>query len=529
MFPVVLRRPTDDQGSRPVHAGGGAARGRPARPSRGQPWRVLTALPLLAALVGVSVILFLTLSSMTATMRATDAALVQLTSRIHAAGHVWVDVATQYADAVEVAAAGTPSPATVTEMEEAAADARGRLGAIQANSGSTGGDVGTAYARLLRDAAAVAPLEEGLFQAVASGPPAGARAWSALQPALQREEADAHALFHAIDDAYPQRVSALMGGEVRAHRRALALAFGLVATEFALIGIWAAGAVARPLQSFVEAAAAIRQGDLDARMPAFSIREFTTAAEAFNAMAASLAEARRRADAEHRQALALREERAALVQHHLGLVIEAQEEERRRLARDLHDVTAQALTAVHLSLQRLAHEVPPALAPEVETLQGLARDTMSVVRDIAVNLHPHALDEMGLVPALQDWLDRFSARVPFAVEFQSDGDASRLPTAVETAAFRIAQEAVTNAARHADGARAVRVDLHLEPGALRLRVSDDGCGFDPARSRGGRPGLGLLGMHERARQIGARLTVGSAPGHGTRIDLVVGPPPDGRP
>lgn len=497
-------------------------------PPLGYSWRALTPLPLLAALLGVAVVLGLTMASMTSAMQATDKALVTLTARSHDAGHLWVDVATEYADTAEMAATGSATPAAILGIEQAAADAQQRFADLRPDAGSPEAGIGALYARLVSEDQVDLLLQQALLQAVTQGRPDQVRVtWQRLHPALQSMEADAHSLFHASYDAYPQQVSVLTEEDIRVHRRLLALAFGLVAVEFAAISVWAARIVARPLQHFAEAAAAVRDGNLEARLPRFAIREFTTAADGFNAMAASLRHAQARAQLEHRQALELREERAALIQRQLGLVIGAQEEERRRVARDLHDETAQALTAVHLGLQHLVHGLPPAVQDEVQALQTLVRDTMSSVRDLATNLHPHILDEMGLASALQEWLGRLAVRVSFELHFECDDDVPRLPDSTETAVFRIAQEAVTNAARHAATARTVQVGLWIESANLHLRVEDDGCGFDPAAGAAGRsPGLGLLGIRERARQIGAVLQVDTSPGKGTRVRLCVPLPVD---
>lgn len=189
---------------------------------------------------------------------------------------------------------------------------------------------------------------------------------------------------------------------------------------------------------------------------------------------------------------------------------------------DLHDETAQSLTALHLSLQRLSHGLPNEVQAEVESLVLLVRDTMTAVRNLATDLRPPALDELGLVPALQEWLDRLSFRGSCEMVFDCDGKVPRLPAAIETAVFRIAQEAVTNAVRHGSGACTVRVHLQADGDHLRLQVTDDGAGFDPkATDTRSRQGLGLFSMQERSSQIGAVLTIDSSPGAGAKIELAV--------
>jgi two-component system sensor histidine kinase UhpB len=208
------------------------------------------------------------------------------------------------------------------------------------------------------------------------------------------------------------------------------------------------------------------------------------------------------------------------------LAMRAQEEERRRLARDLHDEVNQALTAILLRLEALAHDTPPERAPELAELKRLVNQAMEELLTLARQLRPSALDDHGLVPAVEAQLKRFSARTGIEVRMSTEGDPNELPEVMQTAIFRVAQEALANVARHA-GATVVEVDLDEDDGRAELRVRDDGTGFDPgAIPRAGteRPGagLGLGGMAERARLVGGELDVRSAPGGGTSVTLRVG-------
>jgi two-component system sensor histidine kinase UhpB len=207
------------------------------------------------------------------------------------------------------------------------------------------------------------------------------------------------------------------------------------------------------------------------------------------------------------------------------LAMRAQEEERRRLARDLHDEVNQALTAILLRLEALAHETPAERAPEVAELKRLVNKAMDELLNLARQLRPSALDDHGLVPAVETQLKRFSARTGIEVRLATNGEPDMLPEVVQTAIYRVAQEALTNVTRHA-GATVVELDLEEEEGAVELRVRDDGGGFDPSAIvrtssdvSGG--GLGLVGMAERARLVGGELDVRSAPGGGTTITLRV--------
>jgi two-component system, NarL family, sensor histidine kinase UhpB len=199
------------------------------------------------------------------------------------------------------------------------------------------------------------------------------------------------------------------------------------------------------------------------------------------------------------------------------LAMRAQEEERRRLARDLHDEVNQALTAILLRLEALAQETPPERAPEVVELKRLVNQAMDELLNLARQLRPSALDDHGLLAALETQMKRFSARTGIEARLDTAGDPDELADVIQTAIYRVAQEALTNVTRHA-GATVVELVVAQTNGEVELRVSDDGRGFDPA-VRGG--GLGLVGMAERARLVGGELDVRSAPGGGTTITLRV--------
>jgi two-component system, NarL family, sensor histidine kinase UhpB len=207
------------------------------------------------------------------------------------------------------------------------------------------------------------------------------------------------------------------------------------------------------------------------------------------------------------------------------LAMRAQEEERRRLARDLHDEVNQALTAILLRLEALAQETPAEREPEVAELKRLVNQAMDGLLNLARQLRPSALDDHGLVPAVETQLKRFSSRTGIEVRLDTRGDPDTLPEVVQTAIYRVAQEALTNVTRHA-GATVVELDLDEHEGTAELRVRDDGGGFDPSvvpqeDSGGPGGGLGLVGMAERARLVGGELDVRSAPGGGTTITLRV--------
>jgi PAS domain S-box-containing protein len=192
-------------------------------------------------------------------------------------------------------------------------------------------------------------------------------------------------------------------------------------------------------------------------------------------------------------------------------LLEVQEEERRHLARELHDEIGQLLTGLQLSLELSAR---PAAPVPLDEARRLVRDLTGRVRDLSLRLRPTMLDDLGLRPALLWHFDRYRAQTQVQVDLDATGVDRRFPPPVETAAYRIVQEALTNVARHS-GARRATVRVWQENGTLFLQVSDAGAGFELGRARQGTSGLS--GMHERALLLGGSLTVESRPGLGTRL------------
>ena len=220
-------------------------------------------------------------------------------------------------------------------------------------------------------------------------------------------------------------------------------------------------------------------------------------------------------------------EREAEVERFAARTIELQELERRRVAADIHDGISQRLISLwyHLSAAGDATpDHPGVVASELATSRELATAALEDARRTILGLRPAVLDDLGLGPSLES----LATSVP-GLDVRVHLEASRLPPHVETALFRIAQEALQNVAKHA-GAERVSLSLSAVPGAVRLVVEDDGKGFRQAdlhRDRAS-PAYGMVGMRERAELVGARLTVNSTPGVGTRVQVDV-PAPDPHP
>jgi signal transduction histidine kinase len=200
----------------------------------------------------------------------------------------------------------------------------------------------------------------------------------------------------------------------------------------------------------------------------------------------------------------------------LRRIVSAQELERRRLARELHDETGQALTSILLGLKQLEGMEP---SPAVESLRELVVATLQDVRRLAVELRPKVLDDFGLVPALERLTEGFGEQTGIAVDLEASALTDRLPMEVETAIYRIVQEALTNVVKHAHAHR-VSVLLTTANGRIKAVIEDDGTGFEPG-SADGDGGIGLIGMRERIELLDGTLTVESTPTSGTTIAVEV--------
>lgn len=225
------------------------------------------------------------------------------------------------------------------------------------------------------------------------------------------------------------------------------------------------------------------------------------------------AEVERLHDAFDRMVERLEEERHAAA----AAVLRAQEEERARLARDLHDEANQALTAVLLRLQALTHAAPPELQDELGETKAVAVQAMEELLMLARELRPSALDDHGLEAALRTQVDRFGQKSGVRARFTVDGDLDGLREDEQLVVYRVVQESLNNVVEHA---QATQVDVFVRRRGARgvVRIKDDGRGFD-ARDTDGH---GLPGMRERALLAGGRLEIRSSPGQGTVVELELG-------
>ncbi|AIJ12479.1 HAMP domain-containing sensor histidine kinase [Streptomyces violaceoruber] len=194
-------------------------------------------------------------------------------------------------------------------------------------------------------------------------------------------------------------------------------------------------------------------------------------------------------------------------------VLLAQEAERRRIAQELHDEVGQSMTAILLVLGRAADDAEEPLRDELHQAQEITRESLDEVRRLVRRLRPGVLDDLGLISALSSLTHDFATHTGLRVVRRFDADLPVLDHETELVLYRVAQESLTNAARHADAER-LEVGLAHADAAVTLTVADDGRGIEAAHE-----GAGIRGMRERALLIGAALDITSAPGAGTRIRL----------
>jgi len=198
-------------------------------------------------------------------------------------------------------------------------------------------------------------------------------------------------------------------------------------------------------------------------------------------------------------------------------LVEVQEDERRRIARELHDEVGQQLTGLRLMLEMAEHASDTAIRYRLTEMVQTATTVTNQVRELSASLRPTMLDDLGLQPALCWLLERYTGHTGIKVDLRCSGlDGQRFATPVETVAYRITQEALTNVARYA-GVTTAHVSVWATRDALQVQVSDSGAGFDPVEAMGRGRTSGLSGMRERALSVGGELVIESTPGRGTRV------------
>lgn len=288
----------------------------------------------------------------------------------------------------------------------------------------------------------------------------------------------------------------------------LLLTILLVSATGVLVAVFLTWILTRPILALVAATKSVAKGDFTPRVPRWADDEIGDLAEAFNAMTEELAHTDE-----------LRREREGLRRQLMEKVIATQEDERRRIARELHDSTSQNLTSLIVGLRVMETNCAQcASISKAADLREVASHTLEEVHDLSMRLRPRVLDDLGLSAALErlvsEWQARYKIPVDVAIQL-----GERLPGDIETAIYRIIQEALTNIARHAQ-AKSASILVERYGDMVRAIVEDDGIGFD-ARANHGERHLGLLGMRERAELLNGTVTIESSLEHGTSVFIEI--------
>jgi signal transduction histidine kinase len=292
--------------------------------------------------------------------------------------------------------------------------------------------------------------------------------------------------------------------------------------------------IVEPIKAMGEASAQFAAGRLDVPVPSGGIDEVARLTANLEQMRvrleATLADHRRWNEAleemveeRTRELTSLYEQfqgKEVMCKRLLGQVLTAQEEERTRLARELHDTIGQSLTAIIMTTTAVENSLPAALVSgrdKLATVRHIAAQTLQDLRNLIFDLRPEILDDLGLALAIRSQVKKCLEPAGVKVHLKAAGIKDQLPAEIETAVFRVVQEAITNIARHAQATEA-NISLIHKDGKLIVRVEDDGVGFDPALvMNNGQTGWGLRGMEERITLLGGKFYIGSKAGSGTLL------------
>ena len=307
-------------------------------------------------------------------------------------------------------------------------------------------------------------------------------------------------------------------------RLLLWIAVGLIAT---LVVAWITTRhVVKPTEELTVAAERMAGGDLASPVAVTAQDEIGQLARALEVTRERLREAYQAVEQTNRELESRVAERTARLGQLLQRTISAQEEERQRLARELHDETAQTLTALAIAVDRIRDGLPnatPRTREQIQLAKEMAERLLAETRRLMVGLRPMLLDDLGLLPAIRWLCDSHFAELDVIATVEGDPRADRLPEPIEVALFRIVQEAISNIAHHAK-AQHVRVRVARDAEQVTVEIVDDGRGFDTAtldRGAGQLEHMGLIGMRERVGILGGSLEVDSGPGRGTRLLVTV--------
>ena len=303
----------------------------------------------------------------------------------------------------------------------------------------------------------------------------------------------------------------------------------------AMLAWGAARSVAKPVAALTRAAESIAAGNLSGRIPILGndeVGRLSLALEKMRLALAGLIGAVAAANAQLEQRVVERtaqlgraneqlRDREAALEKLYEKVVSAQEDERKRIARELHDDTSQSLAALVMAIDGSLAALKAGLTPRLEEAKALAVRTIEEVHRMILDLRPSVLDDLGLQSAIRWYADHHLTGQGISVRCEFDAPDRRFPAAFETALFRVCQEAMSNIARHAH-AESVLIQLSEQEGVIRIEIEDDGRGFEPEHvSHAERRHFGLMGIEERVEILGGKVTIDSAPGQGTRVRLEV--------
>jgi signal transduction histidine kinase len=284
------------------------------------------------------------------------------------------------------------------------------------------------------------------------------------------------------------------------------LATLLVTSVGLAAALWLTWVITRPILQLTEATRSVSRGDLSLRVPSWANDELGELADAFNAMVADLDLA----------AIEL-EKREQMRSELLERVISAQEEERLRIARDLHDHTSQSLVSLIVQLKLVETAPDPATRQKnLEELRKQLRDVLEDVRRMALDLRPGVLDDLGLVEGIRWFADRCRQDGLLEIQMAACDPCNTLPKREAVALYRVAQETLSNVIKHSQ-AKVARIELGCDANTIHLDICDDGVGFDVHQERQPGGGIGLFGMQERVQLLGGELVIESHPGQGTHV------------
>lgn len=308
-----------------------------------------------------------------------------------------------------------------------------------------------------------------------------------------------------VTDFTLKNIEAELQAELKGNILLLFLTIGI---STLVIGIALDQLVIKKIQYFVEAASFFGRGDFKRTIRIKSDDEIRRLADSFNQMAKTLMEKMR------------------LERKYLSQIIEAEENERRRISRELHDEIGQALTAIKFNLDIMDKDLPstfPVVRERLKEAKSLSDQSLTAMRQLSMDLRPTMLDDVGLIPTLRWYIQNFSNRLNIDSNFHAVGIEEKLPPQIETALYRIIQEALNNIAKHS-GANRVEIRLEQRDSILSASITDNGKGFDLDKvllPDSLQRGFGIIGMKERVSLLGGKIDIQSKPGSGTCIYIEV--------